>query len=274
MYNAIIVRLLSTKVIPALQLNQLVKPKKQGIGLKNQCSYLLLMPSKKFLLMFSIMFVLNLVDIHSTYFATPTLDSEQNFWIVKFGRSWAILLPVLFAYLFIQAALLLYHTDYFKTPLYQYRKSNGILDILKTYFFYDPREKNTKFRLLNSAKGILNYLGYWSFWSYVIIKSYVSIYNYYGGILRQHSKIIGVTNSVETIDVNVNDPFFESFFGKMLMGIVKIPGDQKAIAEKLFFQAADLAIPISFIIITISMARKVKIDSDSFHSGFAKEVID
>jgi hypothetical protein len=135
------------------------------------------------------MFLVNAGDMISTYFFTPTLEYEANYWVKYFKLGWTGLILVCLFYLVVYAIFVYYYTDVFKQPSYQYRKGNSFLNIVEVYFFHDIRNKSFLIRLKNSFKSLCNYAGYYLFWYYSVGKILAIIPNFALGILLKKSEI-------------------------------------------------------------------------------------
>ena len=112
--------------------------------------------TKKFKVVFMLATFLNILDIYSTYYVTPDLTNEGNFWVKKLSLGWTGLIITLLVYQLIYLAIFFFHSDIFKKRNYAIRKNNSPFEVLKIYLFNKDKVKWNIGSIIDSVKSIIN----------------------------------------------------------------------------------------------------------------------
>lgn len=171
--------------------------------------------SKLFVTHFLIMLALNLVDIHSTHFYTPTLEFESNPIVRYLGLSWPNLYLVLFASLILNAFFVYYSTDIFHYPAKPNDISVNFLNALRSFFIGSANDlKSIVHQIIKSS---FFFFGIIIFWKYCIEKILAIFYNYTIGYFLKYSSIQGLSkNGFLDVNVDPNLPVWQTLHGKFI----------------------------------------------------------
>lgn len=148
--------------------------------------------NKEFIIMICLMFILNLVDIHSTYYFTPDLKYESNRVVQYLGLTWKNLVIVLFTSLVINSIFVFYSMQLFSYP---YNRNFFFRNNISGVIFFFTGGSDLKSEIFRQCtKSILFLLGHFIFCKYIIDKLLAIFYNYIVGYFIIFSDVKGLSS--------------------------------------------------------------------------------
>ena len=172
--------------------------------------------SIKFKIVFLIVTLLNVLDVFSTYYVTPDLSYEGNYWVRKYSLGWNGLLLVLIIYQILNLAIFFYHSDKFKARNYQIRVSNSIFDVFKVYLFNSSNPKLNYESILILTQSVVNYLGLHFICLYIVGKIIAITDNLLVGTFLRRVTILNKKGGITNVQIDILDPFWETNSGRFL----------------------------------------------------------
>lgn len=209
--------------------------------------------------------IMNVRDMLSTYFVTPDLADEGNYWVQNHSFGWVGLTGVLVFYQMLYLAALYFHTNVFKTPQFNKRRNNSFIEVLRIYFVSDPEIKDRSKIFGNIIKGLFNYLGYYGIRFYIASKLLAVTDNLLVGLLLRNSTVTGVSNGVKDISIDASMPFWSSTIGKVVLWY-----SQYSLASRIAFQNLVLLILGTFILlyfVFVNYRKAISIKQDAVVSA-------
>lgn len=197
---------------------------------------------------------INIADICSTYYVTPDLSNEGNYWVQKYSLGWTGFLFVMIVYQIIYMVPYYYHTEIFKKPKYAYRKSNNLIEVIRIYFISDPRIDNFFKKSLNCLKGVFNYAGYHCILFYIASKLLFTINNVLMGMLLKNATLLSITNGVKNLHIDGKTPFWSSNIGKLLIWYSQFDLETKNLFQYKLSLSFEVCIFLYFVLHTYKMA--------------------
>ncbi|TAE32008.1 MAG: hypothetical protein EAZ91_06020 [Cytophagales bacterium] len=158
-------------------------------------------------------------DLTSTYYASPDLSRESNWFVVTFKLGWIGMILVTFTLTLLSIALYLYHRLIFKID-----EKKGAFEtpakFLRLYFFRDSHYNLNRFYnnpargLRSFIEGILNFVGYYSIRLAVLFKTFFVLTNTLNSVITRHYEVTFNTSGFIMIAKNSSwtKTWIESFF--------------------------------------------------------------
>lgn len=208
--------------------------------------------TNKFLTVLAITTILNIGDLCSTYYVTPDLKNEGNYWVVKYSLGWPGLIFVLITYQVLNLLFFYYHSDVFKKRDYTKRKNNSIAEVFKIYLFNSSKPKLNIYNLNELGKAISNYLGIHLMLNHIIIKLHAIIDNTLAGFFDHLPKVkfIGIKDGITNFEINCQDPYWKSDFGKFLLNYVTLKKEMLDLFLEITLIEASAILLVIFLIKT------------------------
>lgn len=194
-----------------------------------------------------LMTVSNLMDIISTYYASPSLEYEANKWVKLLSLDFKGLVIVLIINQLLNTIPLWFFSFKYPIPKYQYRRNNSFAECFKIYFGGRLKEKNTWNKFKNILTGLLGFWGFLLPISYIISGIIVAAGNFSIGYFFRHVSVTNKTGILADVSFDQTLTFWSSLEGRFLLFYMGCTPEQKQTIQNIPFNCITILL-IAFYI--------------------------
>lgn len=177
------------------------------------------------------MTMVNIFDMVSTYYVSPTLEYESNIWVKFFSLNFLGLILVAIFFQLLNTFPLWYYCFKFKSADYAIRRNNSINEVARIYLFNGGIFQTTRSLINRIISVITSFLGYYLPIEYIINKTIVSASNFTVGYFFRNVTI----NKKVGIDVDITydkeNQFWQTLYGKFMLFYMQCTPSQKLILQ-------------------------------------------
>ena len=180
-----------------------------------------------------LMTIVNMLDMVTTYYVSPSLEYESNIWIKHLSLNFYGLVLVSIFFQLLNTFPLWYFCFRFKNADYDRRRKNNLYEIARIYLFNGITFNKTKCFLNRIISVITSFLGYYLPIQYIISKIVVSASNFTIGYFFRHVTI----NRKVGIDVDITydhtNQLWQNLYGKFMLFYMQCSPGQKLTLQNL-----------------------------------------
>lgn len=185
--------------------------------MRGQLAYLKMRKKKYLIIGLTLMFTLNVTDIATTLWNDPTLKSEVNPWYTEYKLSPLVFFLLTSSYLIPYSLLFSYHAIIFKGYDFSASKKSFKDFLRKLIWVSDVNNYSFLQKQVNTAKSLLNILGFYAFCDYSLGKLIISIHNFMLAFLANNSTF-KLHESNKKVDIYLNDSLvWKTYFGEIIL---------------------------------------------------------
>lgn len=200
------------------------------------------------------MTIVNILDMVSTYYVSPSLEYESNIWVKFLSLNFGGLIFVSFFFQLLNTFPLWYYCFEFKNANYANRKKNTLNEIARIYLFNGVTFQRTKFFLNRIVSVITSFLGYYLPVQYIISKIIVSANNVTIGYFFRNVTI----NKKVGIDVDITydkaNQLWQTLYGKFMLFYMQCTPIQKLNLQNLITSSSVTLFCLLFFVLEYKKA--------------------
>lgn len=179
------------------------------------------------------MTIVNILDMASTYYVSPSLEYESNRWVNFLSLNFGGLIIIAVFFQLLNTFPLWYLCFRFKNADYTIRKKNNLNELFLIYLFNENDFNISKSSLYRFIFVVTSFLGFYLPIQYIFSKTFATAGNFTVGYFFRNVKI----NSKVGIDVDITydktNEIWQTLYGKFMLFFMQCSPNQKLFLQNL-----------------------------------------